>query len=150
MGITDSVVDGLDVIGAEWYWELSSEDPTQRTNNAVVNIKSPEYDLPMTEHHRNVTIRNVRVDQAVGRFVGLGFFGTPKSMVQWFAIENVELRESLQWLQTGLAPTAGSNYLVADDPDEIVGVSFSNVCMAGQPVQEDSDWALFQRGANGT
>lgn len=147
-GIVNSSVDGVDIIGAEWYWDMSTANATLRANNAVVNLRPPEYDLPMAEHHLNLTISNVRVDGKVGRFIGIGLEGTTvsSSSLRGLQVTNVTIHQPLQWLRTQSgSSTLGSNYLVANAPDTLSDVNFTDICLTGLPVLKDSDWNLLSQ-----
>ena len=124
-GITDSSVSGLDVIRSEWY-----KTPLIENNDAVLSLTSPQYDLPMAEHHRNITVENVRLgagmasppagggstagrrsaqggvgDATVGRILGLGLFsGTGQSSVEGVLLRNITSEQPLRWWPTAFGP----------------------------------------------
>ena len=90
-------------------------------NNAVLSLTSPNYDVSMAEHHRNLTIEDVRIDGTVGRILGLGLFGAPaaQSAVVGVTLRDVSARRPLQWWPTGSKAVAGDNFLIAEAPSSI-------------------------------
>lgn len=114
----DSVVRSLDVIRAEWYKTMGEPSGA---NNAVLSLTSPNYDVSMAEHHRNLTIEDVRIDGTVGRILGLGLFGAPaaQSAVVGVTLRDVSARRPLQWWPTGSKAVAGDNFLIAEAPSSI-------------------------------
>jgi hypothetical protein len=114
----DSVVRSLDVIRAEWYKTMGEPSGA---NNAVLSLTSPNYDVSMAEHHRNLTIEDVRIDGTVGRILGLGLFGTPaaQSAVVGVTLRDVSARRPLQWWPIGSKAVAGDNFLIAEAPSSI-------------------------------
>lgn len=114
----DSVVRSLDVIRAEWYKTMGEPSGA---NNAVLSLTSPNYDVSMAEHHRNLTIEDVRIDGTVGRILGLGLFGAPaaQSAVVGVTLRDVSARRPLQWWPIGSKAVAGDNFLIAEAPSSI-------------------------------
>ena len=143
-GITDSSVRGLDVIRAEWY---RTEGSPSNHNDAVLSLTGPIYDTAMQEHHRNITISDVRIFGTVGRILGLGLYGTNRSTVQDVVLRRVSSALPLQWWPAGAKPpVVGDNFLVAEAPDAICGVTLEDITIAGKVVLHNRDWMLNVSG----
>jgi hypothetical protein len=141
-GVQDSVVSGVDVVRAEWY-----KTSALAANNALLSLRGPVYDVTMEEHHRNLTVEQVRVDGTIGRLIGMGLFGTAQSTVQGVTLRNVTVRHSLQWWPTSTGTEEpGDNFLIAEEPDTIGGVRFEAIFIGGQKVERDGDWNLNVSG----
>lgn len=114
----------------------------------------------MGEHHRNLTIEDVRIDGLLGRVLGLGLFGAPaaQSMVNDVKLRNISSVYPLRWWPTGgiaagpdnLQPETkvlpGDNFLIADAPSSIRGVLLENIVIGGQRITQHSDWRLNVSG----
>ena len=50
---------------------LSGGNCTARTNDAVINLRSPVYDVTLRQTHSHLTFSNIDVDGHVGRFIGV-------------------------------------------------------------------------------
>ena len=146
-GAINSSVTGLDVVGAEWYWPEpdTANTSTDRPNNAVVSLRPPVYDLTYPEHHRNITIANVRIDCGLGRVIGIGLLGTtrPCSSVEGVSMRNITVRHPLRWLRTNASAPApkGGNFVGAAGGDTVSSVHFHGVTVAGQLIERSDDLA---------
>lgn len=119
----------------------------------------------MAEHHRNITVEDVRIDGTVGRILGLGLFGAPaaRSTANGIILRQVWSRHPLSWWQTGTtiaasggaimnskqeaASVPGDNFLIAEAPSSICGVLLEKIVIAGQHIARHSDWNLNVSGS---
>ena len=153
-GCVDSAFRRLDVVGAEWYWVANRSNATagDSGNDAVLSLQSPQYDLGMLEHHRNVSVRDVRCDVPVGRFVALDLRGAAPppgncSSVEGVHVADVALAQGLQWFATDLGVRQpGENLLCALRCDSMRNIVFRNTTLLGRHVRADADWNLDRVG----
>ena len=98
----------------------------------------------MAEHHRNLTVEDVRIDGTAGRILGLGLFGAPAapSTVTGVILRNISCKHPLRWWPTGSTAAAGDNFVIADSPSSIRDVLFETIVIGGQRVVRHSDWGL--------
>jgi hypothetical protein len=156
-GIQDSRVSGLAVVGAEWYRTSGLQ-----SNDAVVSLRPPVYDVTLLENHRNLTIENITIDASVGRVVGLGLGLGPinasagkGSSLRSLTVSNVQVANPLRWFPTTArapaekedAELGGGNFLAAAAPSVIAGVVFDGIVVAGVAVRCDADWGMNVSGA---
>ena len=148
-GVKGAVLQGIDVIGAEWYWAPGRNATAgDNGNNAVISLQGPQYDLSMVQHHNNITVSDVRVDaNSVGRLVAVGLHGAAPigcSSVTGLFLSNFSVAHPLQWFKTNLSNHAdpGENLLCAQGCDSVNEVVVDNLTIAGSVVGTSDAWNL--------
>ena len=168
-GVEGVVVDGLDLVSSEWY-DLPG-NATRAPSNALLSLVSPQYDTALAEHHRNITLRNVRVDSPVGSIVRLGLYSTRSpSSLRGLWLCNVTVRHPLSWLNGGdrvldqgrskmentrqaepeergaAAARPGDNFVYVASPSAVSDVRFAGVSVAGVHVRSHLQWGMSALG----
>jgi hypothetical protein len=117
----------------------------------------------MAEHHRNLTIEDVRIDGSVGRILGIGLFGAPAapSTASSIKLRGISSKHPLRWWPTGTVAAEGGagarpqpetktvpgdNFLIAESPSSIDGVVLEGIVIGGEHITQHSDWSLNVSG----
>ena len=124
---------------------------TRANNNALLSLVSPQYDMTLAQHHRNLSLANVRIDTPVASVVRVAFLGNAAaSSLVGLGFCNVTVRSPLHWLtlNRSVTPTPGGNFLVAQRPSSIGEVVVAGVSLAGELVRSDAAWGMVTDGVS--
>ena len=109
--------------------------------------------MTMAEHHRNLTIEDVRIDGSVGRILGIGLFGAPAapSTASSIKLRGISSKHPLRWWPTGTVAAEGGagarpqpetktvpgdNFLIAESPSSIDGVVLEGIVIGGEHITQ--------------
>ena len=117
----------------------------------MLSLVSPQYDVDLAEHHRDIRIANVRVDTSVGSFMRLALHADTRlaSAVHGLRVSNVTLRAALRYLRVSRNRSRtgrrGDNFVSARSPSSI-DVRIHHVVVNGKHVRDDAAWNMHAAG----